>query len=206
MDTKFFQRGFTLLELLVVIAIIGILSSIVIVSLSDSRAEARNAQVISQMIEYQKALELYFAETGTYPSSGPAAIPDNAGQRNRIWCVGSGRVGGCLPIAQAGIPTFDGGLTHLEQVLQPNFIGEIVHITQSGGISSPAYRGCSDIIATVSPGNAPSIPSPGSNCTTIDYSIFFALEGANQDCGRAHLVAPDYNANDWTLCQLSSAQ
>jgi prepilin-type N-terminal cleavage/methylation domain-containing protein len=37
------SRGFTLIELLVVIAIIGILSSVVLVSLSGTRAKARAA-------------------------------------------------------------------------------------------------------------------------------------------------------------------
>src|SRR6056297_14362 len=95
------QYGFTLIELLIVIAIIGILSAIVLVSLSDSRRDARNAQVISQMYEYQKALNLYFAETGRFPAPSGFA----PGNRALYVCIGSGRTPGvsCLPGASGSI-------------------------------------------------------------------------------------------------------
>jgi len=60
------NSGFTLLELLVVIAIIGILASIVIASLSDSRAKARDARRKADAHTIQTALELYYAKCGTY--------------------------------------------------------------------------------------------------------------------------------------------
>lgn len=63
-------RGFTLIELLVVIAIIGILSSVVLSSLNTARARARDTQRITDIKEVQKAVELYFSETGSYPNTG----------------------------------------------------------------------------------------------------------------------------------------
>lgn len=54
------KNGFTLIELLVVIAIIGLLASIVVVSLSGSRASARDAKRISDLRSLQQAMELCF--------------------------------------------------------------------------------------------------------------------------------------------------
>ena len=60
-------RGFTLIELLVVIAIIGLLSSIVMVSLSAARVRAQDAAKFSDMREIRTALELYHGANGRYP-------------------------------------------------------------------------------------------------------------------------------------------
>ncbi|MFH1551302.1 MAG: type II secretion system protein [bacterium] len=63
------KRGFTLVELLVVIAIIGILSSIVLVSVDSARAKARDIRRISDVKEIQKLLELYYDENERYPGN-----------------------------------------------------------------------------------------------------------------------------------------
>jgi len=54
------QHGFTLIELLVVIAIIGILSSVVLTSLTSARAKGRDARRISDISQLRLALELYY--------------------------------------------------------------------------------------------------------------------------------------------------
>ncbi|RME29571.1 prepilin-type N-terminal cleavage/methylation domain-containing protein [Candidatus Parcubacteria bacterium] len=61
--------GFTLIELLVVIAIIGLLSSIVFASLNSARQKARIAKSLADLKELQKALEMYYADHRSYPSS-----------------------------------------------------------------------------------------------------------------------------------------
>lgn len=61
------SRGFTLIELLVVIAIIGILSAVILISLNDGRASARDARRIADLRQTQLALELYYNDFGVYP-------------------------------------------------------------------------------------------------------------------------------------------
>ncbi|WKZ24397.1 MAG: prepilin-type N-terminal cleavage/methylation domain-containing protein [Patescibacteria group bacterium] len=63
------KRAFTLIELLVVIAIIGVLSTLVVVALGNSRAGARDAKRVSDLKSLANALELYYANNNEYPSS-----------------------------------------------------------------------------------------------------------------------------------------
>lgn len=72
------KRGFTLIELLVVIAIIGVLSSVVLVSLNTARAKARDANRAVAINQLRNALELYYLDNRQYPLSGGASTP-NAG-------------------------------------------------------------------------------------------------------------------------------
>ena len=66
------KKGFTLIELLVVIAIIGILSSIVLVSLNSARSKGKDASAIASMESVRAAAELYYNSAGgnTYGSVG----------------------------------------------------------------------------------------------------------------------------------------
>ncbi len=66
------KQGFSLAELLVVISIIGLLSSVIIVSVSNARQNSRDKVRIVDIEQLRLTLRLYAEENGTYPSSnGP---------------------------------------------------------------------------------------------------------------------------------------
>ncbi len=67
MENKNNQRGFTLIELLVVISIIGLLASVVLVSLNNTRVKGRDAKRAADIRQIATALELYNSDNGHYP-------------------------------------------------------------------------------------------------------------------------------------------
>lgn len=66
-------KGFTLIELLVVIAIIGILSAVVLASLSTARSKGQDAKIQEQLSSMRAAAEIYYGTNGN--SYGAAASP-----------------------------------------------------------------------------------------------------------------------------------
>ncbi len=74
---KFTKKGFTLIELLVVVAIIGILASIVLVSLNSARAKGRDASAKGSMSSIRAAAEIFYdSNNGTYDNvcSDPGVV------------------------------------------------------------------------------------------------------------------------------------
>ena len=68
------SRGFTLIELLVVIAIIGILSAVVLASLSSARSKGSDAAIQSDLSTVQTQAEIYYSNNGNaYSTVGLAA-------------------------------------------------------------------------------------------------------------------------------------
>lgn len=60
-------RGFTLVELLVVVAIIGLLVTMVIINIQNSKQKARDARRVSDINNIATALALYHNDNNAYP-------------------------------------------------------------------------------------------------------------------------------------------
>ena len=56
------KKGFTLIELLVVIAVIGLLASIVLVSMSPARKKAKDTRRMTDLKQISSAMELCYGE------------------------------------------------------------------------------------------------------------------------------------------------
>jgi prepilin-type N-terminal cleavage/methylation domain-containing protein len=179
------HRGFSLIEILIVVAIIAILGSIVISSLSTAREQARNRAVMAQMLEYQKALEFFFVQSGYYPATNSA--------RTARYCMGDNPPSGgrCIGTITSTYDTDDSEINRAlreEMSLLPRFS------QPRGGFnySSPAYSGCA--------GEGMS----NTSCTEEDYSFWYLLEGTNKECGGRATVANNSVSGEYTLCRLSS--
>lgn len=82
--------GFTLIELLIVIAIIGLLSSVILVSLNSARQKARIARAEMDINQIIRAMMMYEDDIGELPKRG-----DNC---SAIWCCAGGNIDdpGCV--------------------------------------------------------------------------------------------------------------
>lgn len=117
------KRGFTLIELLVVIAVIGMLASIVLVSLGPARGKARDARRLSDLKQIQLALELYYDKYESYPNTGGA-----------LWSEGR-----CVNFPETTIkPDYSGANAYIPN-LAPEFIGQLPGDPNVNGAGKRCY-------------------------------------------------------------------
>ena len=74
------SSGFTIVELLIVVVVISILASITVVAYNGIQTRAKNAQILSILNAYDKGLQIYYTQNGTYPEASG----------ENLWCIGEG--------------------------------------------------------------------------------------------------------------------
>lgn len=81
---KINRKGFTLIELLVVIAIIGIISTIVLTSVSQSQAKGYDSKIVQQLNQFRTAAQIYYLNNSSYSPDAPTTDNCNEGIFNNF--------------------------------------------------------------------------------------------------------------------------
>ena len=118
--------GFTLIELLVVIAIIGILSSVVLVSLNTARSKGKDARIQGEIAQIKTSLETEF--TGSYYPSLTGAT------------AGTGYDATTSPMATGGTGNAN-IVTLAKDIFSLSGVSAIIYATSTSGSGSTAQSG-----------------------------------------------------------------
>lgn len=116
------QKGFTLVEILIVIGIIGLISSVVTISMAQARVKGRDSKRKSDLVQIQKALEIYYNTNNEYPHTCGAtptcvSIPDWYGMAQfapatyRNTSGATGYIPNLAPTFITNLPTDPSGIT-----------------------------------------------------------------------------------------------
>jgi general secretion pathway protein G len=70
------QDGWTLIELLVVMSLIGVLASMALVQYRNSIQATKEAVLKADLYHMRDAIDQYYADKGTYPSSLQSLVSD----------------------------------------------------------------------------------------------------------------------------------
>jgi prepilin-type N-terminal cleavage/methylation domain-containing protein len=156
-------RGFTLIELLVVIAIIGLLSSVVLTSLSTARAKSRDAKRIASLQQMRTALNMCMDKVGSYAIETETTLrapcfrePLNDGDFINSWKTKCGEFMSVLPTDPSTQDTADGQfmiltsadnshyalLAKLEQSTNPNISSPAAIASTLTGVNITGITAC----------------------------------------------------------------
>jgi type II secretion system protein G len=135
------SSGFTIVELLIVIVVIGILAAITIVAYNGVQQRARYSAMQSDISSLNKAIQLYYADNGTYPYSGS----------------GIGNVVGPSPAIPGLVPTY---LSKIPTIPNDGIGGYYAYIWSTNGADYKLIRLVPNGVPLPSPEQANPHPDP----------------------------------------------
>ncbi|MAZ56584.1 hypothetical protein CL653_02235 [bacterium] len=184
------ERGLSAVEFIMVFLLSTTITSVMFTIFNESKIKSKNAAVVSQVLEYQKALNFYYLDTGMYPNL-------NTGD-DKIVCFGDGLTKGEGCIGVIADP-YDKNVVRPIEVALDDFMSSLPRIEQNKGnyhYSSPSYSNC------ISSSDKPSHES-NEQCGDQYYSLWFVLEGVARSCSPADTAISNLSG-EYTLCRLQS--
>ena len=168
------NRGFTLIELLVVIAIIGILSSIILSSLSTARSKGKDANAKTSISSARAAAQVYLTDNDDYGTTNGGG--DQSGATPTNVC---GQTALVETLTSAGLQIAGGGytVTDTDDVAAPNTNGPWCDVgtkdLADDGVSTPVTIGATYMIWTTL-----NVPANSTDRFCVDSSGFSGIVSA----------------------------
>lgn len=143
--------GFTIVELLIVIVVIAILASISVVAYNGIQERARFSSMRSDIASINKAIQLYYADNGSYPIT-----PGTSSSCSGSWCgwdqvSGDGFIPGLSPKYLSVIPQLPtanvNGDTYLYRSPSPGSEYKLIRLV-STGLSASESAAMADLMTS----------------------------------------------------------
>lgn len=186
------QKGFTIVELLVVVVVIAILASVTVLAYNGIIERTKNTNFLATMDEYEKAVRMYDAQYGTYPSSEVdgaiylVCLGDTYPAENGFsegYCVTDATNPDMASQANKVLPSLNQQLSQFIRPL-PDTSDMVFHIGGSPLARGIFYQGGYDIVAG-------------------HFAILYYYADGDRACGRGEKQTATVGSDLVTVCTIS---